>query len=381
MDIIIDFFQNISHLLFIYIIPLVIVLGIMIFFHELGHFLAAKFFNVKVLKFALGFGPRIVSREYGETEYSIRYLPLGGFVKMLGEDDFDEDAEPIDEKDIPRAFNHQHPFKRIAIVAAGPVFNLILAFFLFFGLYIILGSPSSVPEPVFTPEIYSVTNGFPAQKAGLTRGDIIISIDGKTIEKEEDVSGFLKGKAGIPVEITVRRNDELSSYSVTPVESSVPNESGEAVKKTIVGISVGNSTKVEYVRMGPVDAFKEALSDTWRWIRLTFMVVVKLFEGEVSIKTVGGPIMIGQMTGELVQEGMGYLIPFMAIISINLGILNLFPIPILDGGVILFLLFELVRGKPISMNKREFAMKIGLSLLLLLMVVVFYNDILRLFAE
>ena len=127
MDILINFFQSTGHILLDNIIPLVIVLGIMIFFHELGHFLVAKLFNVKVLKFALGFGPKIIAKEYGETEYSIRYLPLGGFVKMLGENDFDEDAEPIKAEDADRAFNRQHPLKRIAIVAAGPIFNLILA--------------------------------------------------------------------------------------------------------------------------------------------------------------------------------------------------------------------------------------------------------------
>jgi regulator of sigma E protease len=379
MDIIINFIQNIGHVLFIYLIPLVIVLGIMIFFHELGHFLAAKLFNVKVLKFALGFGPKIVAKEYGETEYSIRYLPLGGFVKMLGEDDFGEDAPPVDEKDINRAFNHQHPFKRIAIVAAGPVFNLVLAFFLFFGLYIFSGSPSFLPESGF--EIREVNDDSPAARAGLLKGDILISVGDKKVEKLDDLRQFIQGKSGIPVIITVRRADEYLSFSVTPEESVFQNESGEEVKETRIGITISNAGKVVYSKVGISEAFKTALSDTWKWIKLTGMVVVKLFQGEVSIKTVGGPIMIGQMTGELVQEGVHYLIPFMAIISINLGMLNLFPIPILDGGVILFLLIELVLRRPVSMNKREFAQKVGFSILLILMAVVFYNDILRLFTK
>ncbi len=379
MDILINFIQNTGNLLYYYLIPLIIVLGIMIFFHELGHFLAAKYFNVKVMKFALGFGPRIISKEIGETEYSIRYLPLGGFVKMLGEDDFGEEAVPVDEKDIKRAFNHQHPLKRIAIVAAGPVFNIILAFFLFFGLYITSGAPQVTPEPVFTPEIGIVKEDSPAERAGLLKGDIIKTVDGIKIEKWTDIKRLIENKAGIPVRMTVERGEGLFSCTVTPEESVIQNESGEDVKAVLIGvISAG---KVIYIKVGMVEAFKTALSDTWRWIRLTGLVVVKLFQGEVSIKTVGGPIMIGQMTGELVKEGVHYLIPFMAIISINLGILNLFPIPILDGGVILFLLFELILRKPVSLNKREIAQKIGLSLLLLLMIVVFYNDILRLFSE
>ena len=379
MDILINFVQNIESLLLIYIIPFVVVLGIMIFFHELGHFLAAKLFNVKVLKFALGFGPKIVAREVGETEYSIRYLPLGGFVKMLGEDVMEEDDEPIDEIDIERAFNNQHALKRIAIVAAGPVFNLILALFLFLGLYIISGVPQMSPEPVFTPEIGLVNDGSPAQKAGLMKGDIILSVEGQIIERWTDIKALIEDKAGIPVKIIVRRGDDTLSFSVTPEESVIQDETGEDVKAVLIGIITAG--KVVYKKVAVIEAVKEAISDTFRWIKLTCLAIVQLVQGEVSLKTVGGPIMIGQMTGELVQEGVGYLVPFMAIISINLGILNLFPIPILDGGVILFLLFEMIMGKPLSLNKREVAQKIGISILFILMMVVFYNDILRLFKE
>lgn len=373
MDILINFIQDLGHLLLIYIIPLVIVLGIMIFFHELGHFLAAKLFNIKVLKFALGFGPKIVAREVGETEYSIRYIPLGGFVKMLGEDETDEESAPIDEKDIKRAFNHQNPFKRIAVVAAGPIFNLILAFFLFFGLYLVSG------DYIRTPEIGEVVAGSPAQKAGLMKGDIIVGINGESINKFADLKAVIEKSAGIPVKITVKRGDNLLSLTLVPEEVTAKDEFGEEVKTARIGVA--EAGKIKQVKLGPVDAFTKSISETWRWIKLTGLVVVKLFEGVVSIKTVGGPIMIGQMTGQLVQEGIGYLIPFMAIISINLGILNLFPIPILDGGVIFFLLLELVMGRPVSVDKREIAQKIGLSILLLLMVVVFYNDILRLFTK
>lgn len=381
MDILINFFQNTGHILINNIIPLVIVLGIMIFFHELGHFLIAKYFNVKVLKFALGFGPKIISRDYGETEYSIRYLPLGGFVKMLGENDFDEDADPVDEKDADRAFNVQHPLKRIAIVAAGPVFNLVLAFLLLFGFFMFIGKPVTPADPVIIPKINEVSKDSPAEKAGLKKGDIIISLEGKNIEKSEEVSALIKDKAGIPVKIIVMRGDERLTFFPVPEESNVKGESGEDIKKAILGVFIAYMTDTEYEKINLPDAFKEALSSSWEIIRLTCLVVVKLIQGDVSIKTVGGPIMIGQMTGQIVQQNIGDLIPFMAIISINLGILNLLPIPILDGGVILFLLFELVLRKPVSMNKREFAMKIGLSLLLLLMAVVFYNDILRLFTK
>jgi regulator of sigma E protease len=345
----------------------------MIFFHELGHFLAAKFFKVKVLKFALGFGPKIVAREVGETEYSIRYLPLGGFVKMLGEDELDEESLPIDEKDAERAFNYQHPLKRIAIVAAGPVFNLILSFILFLGLYTLAG------DYIRVPEVGEVIDNSPAQKAGVMVGDVVIRIDDTDVKSLSEMNDIVSGKAGVPITITARRGDKLVSLSVIPEEVTAENEFGEEIRVGRIGIY--DAGRIEHLELSPLEAFNQSLSETWQWVKLTCLVVVKLFQGSVSLKTIGGPIMIGQMTGELVQSGVGNLIPFMAIISINLGIINLLPIPILDGGVILFLLFELVMRKPLSVNKREIAQRLGLSLLLLLMAVVFYNDILRLFTK
>lgn len=379
MDILITITQKLWQIFYINIIPTVIVLGIMIFFHELGHFLAAKFFNVKVLKFALGFGPKIVSKEYGETEYSIRYLPLGGFVKMLGEDDFTDDAPPVDEKDTIRAFNKQHPLKRLAIVAAGPVFNLVLAFLLFFALYAIFGAPQLTPEPVFTSEIGIVKEGSPAEKAGLIKGDMVKAVDGKELKEWADLRRSIENRAGIPVNIMVARGDELLSLTVIPEESVIKNEEGEDVKTVLIGVI--NAGKVVYKDLSIIESFNTAISHTGNTITETCLVVVKLLQGKVSIKNVGGPIMIGQVAGIVVQKGLDYVLEFMAIISISLGVLNLLPIPILDGGVILFLLVELVIRKPLSINKREFAQRIGFSILLILMAVVFYNDILRLFTK
>jgi len=369
-----DVILNAVHFIQYYIIPFVVVLGVMIFFHELGHFLVAKYFGVKVLKFALGFGPVLVGRTVGETEYSIRYFPLGGFVKMLGEDLHNEDEEDDEAQDLPpedaeKSFSNQHALKRMAIVAAGPVFNLVLALFMFCSVYLISGID------IILPAVGQVTEDSPAQQAGFLKGDLITAIEGKKIESWHEIKECVKDKAGIPLSVTVKRNDQYVSLTVIPEQTTVKNEFGEDIKSSLIGIvAAGDLGKIE---LGPWQALKEGCKETYRWIELTFLVVGKLFQGVVSIKTLGGPILIGQMTGQIAQENIGYLIPFMAIISINLGILNLFPIPILDGGLIVFLLIELMIGKPLSIKKRELAQKVGLFLLILLMAVVFYNDVTR----
>jgi len=352
-----------------YFFPFMVVLGVLIFFHELGHFLVAKYFGVKVLKFSLGFGYKLVGKTFGETEYLISTVPLGGYVKMLGEDS--DETESLPPHEAERAFNNQHVLKRIAIVAAGPFFNLVLALFLFFGVYVISGIQ------VMSTEIGQVRTDSPAYKAGLMKGDIVVSIEGESIRSWPEIKGLVQKHAGKSLVVTVRRGAELISMSVIPEEAVEKNIFGEEIRSALIGIVA--SGKFDKLDLGPREATKESVRKTWEVIELTCLTVVKLFQRVIPIKILGGPILIGQMTGQLAQESFVYLIPFMAVISINLGILNLLPVPILDGGVILFLLIELIIGKPISLKKRDLAQKAGLFLLIFLMVVVFYNDISRLF--
>ena len=354
--------------LFYYFFPFIVVLGILIFFHELGHFLVAKYFGVKVLKFSLGFGYKLVGKKVGETEYLISTVPLGGYVKMLGEND--DDAETLAPEEAGRAFNHQPVLKRIAIVAAGPVFNLALALFLFCGLYLVSGIH------VMIPEIGQIRADSPAEKAGLMKGDVILSVQGEGVQSWSEIKDLIRGHAGEDLIVTIQRNEEVLSLTVRPEEAAVTNIFGEEVKSTLIGIVAAG--KYRQMTLGPLQAIREGFRKTGEVFVLTLLTILKLFQGVVSIKTLGGPILIGQMTGQLAQESFSYLIPLLAIISINLGILNLLPVPILDGGVIVFLLIELIFRKPISIRKRELAQKVGFVLLVFLMAVVFYNDILRL---
>jgi len=192
-----------------YILPFLIVLGVLIFFHELGHFLAAKYFGVKVLKFSLGFGPKLVGRKMGETEYLISALPLGGYVKMLGEN-ADEEEEPLSPEDEEKSFSNKHVGKRMAIVAAGPIFNLLLALLIFCSFYIVAGIH------VMTPEIGQVRENSPASSAGFLKGDVIVSVGDKETENWTQIKEIIQGNTGQPVDVTVKRGDAYVTLTVVP---------------------------------------------------------------------------------------------------------------------------------------------------------------------
>lgn len=352
-----------------YIIPFSIVLGILIAFHEFGHFLLAKHFKVLVHKFSLGFGPRLIGKKIGETEYVISAFPLGGYVKMLGEND-DEEITP---EMAYRSFSRQSPTKRIAIAAAGPLFNFLLAFLLFCGLYLISGYPA------LAPEVGQVRPGSPADKAGILKGDIIESINDNKVYEWSDIKTFIEKDSGKGLTVLVRRGQARISTTVSPEVEKVKNIFGEEIKSRLIGIVA--SGNIEKLRLAPFSAIRKGAQKTWMVTSLTVLTVIKLVQGVVPLKTVGGPILIGQLTGDIARENLSYLVPFMAVISINLAILNLIPVPVLDGGMILFLLIELIIRKPISIRKREMAQKIGLFILLVLMAFVFYNDLARILTK
>jgi len=352
-----------------YIIPFIIVLGVLISFHEFGHFLLAKLFNVMVLKFSLGFGPKLIGKKIGETEYVISAFPLGGYVKLLGEND-DEEIIP---EEAHRSFSTQPVVNKIAIAAAGPVFNFLLAFLLFCGIYVLAG------YPIMTAEVGQVRPNSPAHKAGILKGDVIEYIEGKKINKWRDIKEFVEKSPDRGLKMVILRGDKRTSTVVFPEEETVKNIFGEEIRSPLIGIVASGSIKT--VQLGLFQAIREGGGKTWEVTALTILTIVKLFQGIIPLKTLGGPIMIGQLTGEIARENLSYLFPFMAVISINLAILNLLPVPVLDGGMILFFLIEIAIRKPISIKKREMAQKIGFFFLILLMAIVFYNDLLRIITK
>jgi len=343
----------------------VVVIGILVFIHELGHFLAARLCKVGVDVFSLGFGPKLFKKKYGRTEYCISAIPLGGYVKMVGE----EPGTTIDPADASLSFNHKSLLKKSIIVAAGPAFNFLLSLFIFYVLYQFSGLYMA------TPVVGKVMENTPAQAAGLQSGDIIKEIDKQPIESFEDISKVISTGTGKELNIVIQRGGQLTYVTLIPEKRVGKNVFGEDVDKYVIGILGTGETF--HISLSPLQAMGRSISDTYGLVKLTILSVVKMVTGSVSADNLGGPLMIAQMAGEQAKAGVVNFVWFIALLSVNLGIINLFPIPVLDGGHLMFFGIEAVTGKSVSEKLREKLIQFGAAMLVALMVFVFYNDIVR----
>ncbi|MBI4844113.1 MAG: RIP metalloprotease RseP [Nitrospirae bacterium] len=429
----------------------VVLFGLLIFFHELGHFILAKLVNVKVLKFSIGFGPRIIGKKYGDTEYILSAIPLGGYVKPLGEEPDDE----IPAEDLPRAYGSQPVWKRASIVLAGPVFNLVLAYIIFV-VFLSFKLPIVIPvlKDVTNTKIEGVVKGSPAMKAGLMPGDDVVSVNGKEIhswvEMEEafinnpgkevllkveregasvdivlipeastvkdkggndkvigdagvsrlstriegvienspamkgglragdsvlavngspvsdwnDMAKLISGNPGKEILLEIRRGDKVLTLDITP----------DAGGK--IGISKGMGFDVVHtdnVFLSPI----KGLEAVYRWSALTLEVAGRLITGKMSAKMLGGPIVIVNEASKAASSGLSDYFYLVALISVNLAVLNLFPVPVLDGGHLVFLAIEAVRGKPLHEKAVDILTKAGFAALILLIAFVLYNDTMK----
>ena len=347
------------------IVSMIILLGVLIFAHEFGHFIVAKKSGVGVLKFSLGFGPKIFGKKIGETEYVLSAFPLGGYVKLLGE----SEVEGLSEEEQQRSFSKQPVLKRIMIVAAGPAFNFLLAIVIFTIVYM-------AGIPILTSEIGTVQENSAAYEAGLKQGDVITAIDGERISQWNRLAETISTSAGRTLNLSFNRDGVVQDLTVKPKLQKSKNIFGEEVDSYKLGISPAPKTVIE--RLNPLEAAWTSLKQTWMISKLTVVSLVKIMEGVVSPKTLGGPILIAQMAGTQAREGIIPFILFMALLSINLAVLNLLPVPILDGGHLLFYLIEIVKGSEVSVKWREIANQVGFVLLIILMIFVFMMDIDRL---
>jgi len=348
------------------IVVAILVLGFLIVFHELGHFLVARRVGVGVLKFSVGFGPKLVGTQIGRTEYVISAIPLGGFVKMIGEDPDEE----VSEADRELSFTHKALWRRTAIVIAGPLANLLLAFIAFAAVFVIYGN--RVPQDAAI--VGGLSPDMPAAAAGLELGDHVVAIDGKPIGSWIELSDIVRASEGRALVFSVDRNGETTDFTIEPKASPRHNEFGEVVETAYL-IGIERSFDSEPVGLG--EAVWLGGEQTVWWIRTLALSIVKMISGSIPAEQIGGPIMIVQVAGEQAQRGFEDLLYFMAIVSVNLGILNLLPIPILDGGHLFFFAIEGILRRPLAKRHREIAQQVGLVLLVSLMALAFYNDIRR----
>ena len=343
-----------------------IALALLILVHEFGHFMVARIFNIKVLVFSIGFGKKLVRYVKGDTEYAISIVPMGGYVKLLGE----SPDEEVAEEDKARSFSHKPPYVRILVAIAGPLFNVLLALVVFFFISVI---GYNVPSA----RVGKVADNMPAKAAGIQKGDIITKVDGNEITEFLDIASSLEKVQADTVKVTVDRNGKSMDFTVTPTVIQEKDIFGDPFSRKVLGIE--RSDEVIKKRQSPLKALPLSFYMTWEYSRITVVGVVKIIQGTISPRNIGGPVLIFQEASKRAKKGFTDFALFFALISINLGVINLLPIPVLDGGHILFNAIEIVIRRRIPQKVQEIAQTVGLVILLLIMVFAFYNDFDRIF--
>jgi regulator of sigma E protease len=350
------------------------VLTVLVFVHELGHYLVARWNDVRVEVFSIGFGPELFGwNDRAGTRWKVSAIPLGGYVKMFGDADPasmpSSDVHEMTAEERAVAFHHKRLPQRAAVVAAGPIANFIFAIVALAGLF------ATVGQPFTPPQVGKVQAGSAAEASGILPGDTIASIDGQAIERFEDVQRIVRLDPGQALSLVVHRADKDVSLSVTPKLSEVTDRFGNKHQYGLLGIE---GQGVQYIRYNPVTAVMRATDETGDIVGGTLQAVWQMIIGARSTDELGGPLRIAQMSGEVAQYGFSAILPFMAVLSINLGLINLFPIPVLDGGHLLFYFAEAVRGRPLGLRAQEYGFRFGLALVLTLMVFATWNDLVHL---
>jgi regulator of sigma E protease len=375
-------FNALSHGLIGYAIPFLFVLTIVVFFHELGHFLVARWAGVRVLTFSLGFGPELVGfNDRHGTRWKISAVPLGGYVKFFGDDteastSSAETLAGMTDEERRGSFHHKKVGPRAAIVAAGPIANFLLAIVIFTVMFTFFGKPST------TARVDKIEANSAAAAAGFQVGDIVTSIDGTKIESFTDMQRIVAIRAGEKLSFTVKRGDQVVQLSGAPELREVKDPFGNVHRQGVLGITRQTAAgDVLTERVDPATALWLGVKETWFVIDRTLSYIGGVFTGREAADQVGGPLRIAQISGQVATIGMVALINLAAVLSISIGLLNLFPVPLLDGGHLLFYAVEAVRGRPLSERAQEMGFRIGLGLVLMLMVFATYNDILHLAAS
>ena len=358
-----------------YIVPFLFVLTVLVFVHEFGHYFIARRNGVRIDVFSIGFGPELFGwYDRAGTRWKFSAIPLGGYVKMFGDSDASSGLPNAGlarmtaaEREV--SFHYKRLGQRAAIVIAGPAANFIFAIAMLAVLFMTFGQP-------FTPaKVGQVQPGSAAARAGIKPGDLIVKIGGDRVQSFEDVQQDVRLNPGVPMTIEVRRDGHDVTIHATPAKTELTDRFGNHYEIGLLGISRNG---VDYVKRGPATAVLQAGAETWNLSASTMHAMWQIVIGMRGTDELGGPLRIAQMSGEVVQGGVVAVMWFMAVLSINLGLINLFPVPVLDGGHLLFYAAEALRGKPLGQRAQEYGFRIGLALVLTLMVFATWNDLVHL---
>jgi len=362
-----------------YVVPFLFVLTIVVFFHELGHFLMARWCGIKVLVFSVGFGPEIAGfyDRYG-TRWKISAIPLGGYVKFFGDENAasapdQSAAATMTEAEKKDSFQFQPVGSRALVVAAGPVANFLLAIAIFAGIFMTVGKQTT------SARVDTVQPGSAAQTAGFKPGDLVLTINGEKIESFSDMQRIVSISAGAPLTIEVDRDNAQVTLKAVPQLKEIKDNFGNVHRLGVLGISRSMAPgDIKTEKAPPLRAIVMGAQETWFVVDRTMSYISGVFTGREAADQLGGPIRIAQVSGQVATAGFAPLIHLTAVLSVSIGLLNLFPIPLLDGGHLLFYAIETIRGRPLSERAQELGFRIGLAIVLMLMIFATFNDILHL---
>lgn len=371
--------------IFYYLVPFVVLLGILVFVHELGHFLVAKFVGVKVEEFSLGFGKELWGfNDRSGTRWKVCAIPLGGYVKMFGDADAasateSEEVKSLSEEDLKKTFTAQPPSKKLAITLAGPAANYLFAIAIFTTIFFFLG------RLTFPPIIGEVLEGGAAQAAGIMKNDRVLEINGKKIDTFADLQREVDLSVDKKADVVIQRGEEVLNIHVTLKELEVPtseydSENAPKQQKLLLGVRSVNAVELDKKELSFFESVKEACSETWDITTATLRGVGQMLTGKRAPDDVGGVIRIAEMSGDISKErGLIDFTVFMALLSINLGLINLFPIPVLDGGQAVISVIEMIARREIGEKIKEYMFRFGFGVIMALVVFATWNDLVHLF--
>ncbi|HXQ82615.1 MAG TPA: RIP metalloprotease RseP [Xanthobacteraceae bacterium] len=362
-----------------YLIPFVFVLSLVVFFHELGHFLIARWCGVRILVFSIGFGPELVGfHDRHGTRWKIAAIPLGGYVKFFGDENAGSapdgaQLEAMNEAERAQSFFFQPVCKRAAIVVAGPAANFLLAIVIFTTIFMLYG------KQTMSARVDAVQPDSAAASAGFQPGDTVVAIDGRAIDNFADMQRVVSESAGAALQITVERNGTRLELKATPALKEVKDNFGNVHRIGILGITRSMAPEdLKFQPVAPPQAVLMGLQETWFVVDRTLSYIGGVIVGREAADQLGGPIRIAQISGQVATIGFVALVHLAAVLSVSIGLLNLFPIPLLDGGHLLFYSIEAMRGRPLSERAQEVGFRIGLAIVVMLMIFATFNDIVHL---